>query len=63
MLRQIEHPYIIRYYSLYKPSNTDCSNSFIHGLMMEYMPGGSLSTYIEESHHNISLSDMKLIIK
>lgn len=64
MLRQLDHPYIIQYYSMFRPNEKGkCINTLTFGVLMEYMPGGSLATYIEENHKNLSLEEKKQFIK
>lgn len=64
MLRQLDHPYIIQYYSMFRPNEKGkCINTLTFGVLMEYMPGGSLATYIEENHKNLSLEKKKQFIK
>ena len=59
MLRQINNDNIIQYYCLYKPKNISYDNSLEYGIMMEFLPGGSLESYIEESFENIQNVDKK----
>ena len=64
LLRKLEHPNIIRYHSLYKTKKDGkCRNMINFGILMEYMPGGSLAAFIEESFQNISLMDKKRFMK
>ena len=59
MLRQINNDNIIQYYCLYKPRKISYNNSLEYGVIMEFLSGGSLETYIEESFEEIQNQDKK----
>jgi len=63
MLRSLEHDNIIGYICLYKPNKAKYSNCIEFGVIMEYMKGGSLESWIEEGYHNVSYVEKKRIIK
>ena len=63
MLKHLKHENIIQYYCLYKPQKMTYTNCLEFGIIMEYMPGGSLDTYIEENIRTISLESKKSIMK
>jgi len=46
MLVSLEHENIIKYFCIYKPNKLQCKNSFEFGVIMEYLPGGSLDTIL-----------------
>jgi len=54
MLRNMRHDNIIQYYCLYKPRKIKYANCLEFGVIMEYMPGGSLLQYLEESYSELS---------
>ena len=59
MLRQINNDNIIQYYCLYKPRKISYNNSLEYGVIMEFLSGGSLESYIEESFEEIQNQDKK----
>ncbi len=63
MLRHLKHENIIRYYSLYKPQKMAYTNCLEFGIIMEYMPGGSLDSCIEESFGSMTIKTKKSIMK
>ena len=63
MLKHLDHENIIKYICLYKPKTTTYYNCLEFGIIMEYMPGGSLDTYIEENAHSMSFETKKNIMK
>jgi len=63
MLKQLQNDNIIQYHCLYKPQKTAYYNCLEFGIIMEYMPGGSLDAYIEEGMDKISIDQKKSIMK
>ena len=63
MLRQLNHDNIIKYLSLYKPRKMAYSNCIEFGIIMEYLSGGSLETYIDEKFMEISFKGKKSLMK
>jgi len=63
MLKRLQHPNIIQYHSLYKPQKTAYNNCLEFGIIMEYMPGGSLDSYIEDGIDRISINQKKSLMK
>jgi hypothetical protein len=63
MLKQLQNDNIIQYHCLYKPQKTAYHNCLEFGIIMEYMPGGSLDSYIEEGMDKLSINQKKSIMK
>ena len=63
LLKSFSHPNIIQYCCLYKPKRTAYDNCIEYGIVMEYMSGGSLEKYIEQSFAKITLAEKKSFIK
>jgi len=63
MLKQLQHPNIIQYHCLYKPQKTAYNNCLEFGIIMEYMSGGSLDSYIEDGIDRISINQKKSLMK
>jgi len=63
MLRQLNHDNIIKYLSLYKPRKMAYSNCIEFGIIMEYLSGGSLETYLDEKFDDISFKNKKSLMK
>lgn len=63
MLKQLQNDNIIQYHCLYKPQKTAYHNCLEFGIIMEFMPGGSLDAYIEEGMDKISINKKKSIMK
>ncbi len=47
MLTALDHDNIINYFCVYKPEERECENTFEFGVIMEYLPGGSLEGFLE----------------
>jgi serine/threonine protein kinase len=47
MLTALDHDNIIKYFCVYKPEERECENIFEFGVIMEYLPGGSLDSFLE----------------
>lgn len=63
MLRQLNHDNIIKYLSLYKPRKMAYSNCIEFGIIMEYLSGGSLETYIDDKYFEISFKSKRSLMK
>jgi predicted Ser/Thr protein kinase len=63
MLKNIEHRNIIRYKYLYQPKRHSIANCIEFGIIMEYMEGGPLDTYIDKVIKEITIDKQKSLIK
>lgn len=63
MLRQLDHPSVIKYYCLYRSRKKTYTNGMEFGVIMEYMPGGSMESYIESNFDSISFRNKKALIR
>lgn len=63
MLRSLDHENIIKYMCLYKPQRATYTNCLEFGIIMEYMPGGSLDTCIEENACSLTFDMKRRIMK
>ena len=63
LLNSLSHPNIIQYYCFYKPCFKKFPNDQEFGVIMEYMPGGSLERFINENKRAISLETIKAFTK
>jgi len=63
MLKQLHHDNIIQYHCLYKPQRAAYTNCLEFGIIMEFMPGGSLDAYIEEGIDKFTINQKKSLMK
>lgn len=63
MLRQLDQENVIQYYCLYRSKRKTFSSFVEFGVIMEYMPGGSLEKYIETSFSSITMKTKRSFIK
>lgn len=63
MLRQLDQENVIQYYCLYRSKRKTFSSFVEFGVIMEFMPGGSLEKYIETSFDSITMKTKRSFIK
>ena len=63
MLRELEHENIIEYKCLYSSKKKSNNSALDFGIIMEYMPGGSLESYIESSFATIPFQNKRSIMR
>ena len=64
LVKSLKNSNIIKYYKLLFPNSyNDHKEAANFGILMEYMPGGSLDEHIERCYHKIQISDKKKLLK
>jgi Serine/threonine protein kinase len=58
LVHELDHENIVKYLYLQPP---DINREF--GIVMEYMAGGSLQTYVQENFHNITFEEKIYLAK